>query len=116
MKNKEKLLRDYGRMCLEANCNDCRIGKEGGYYVGCQRWVSEHPKEAVEAIEKWGAEHPVKTRQGEFLKLHPNAKIKDDGILAIHPCDIDFSIYDCNSKINCGLCRHDYWSQEVENE
>lgn len=114
MNDKEKLLRDYGRMCLEANCNDCRIGKEDGLYVGCQRWVSEHPKEAVEAIEKWGAEHPVKTRQSEFLKLYPNARLDEENFITICPCELnnDMEQETCVHK-SCTNCRKNYWSQEV---
>ena len=121
MNDKEKLLRDYGRMCLEPNCNDCRIGKEDGFHVGCQRWVSEHPKEAAEAIEEWGAEHPVKTRQDVFLERYPNTRMcmVSHEIIDIEPCQIDSENYvymdeNCRNKISCADCMEKYWSQEVE--
>lgn len=114
MNDKEKLLRDYGRMCLKPNCYDCRIGEKGGFNVGCQRWISEHPEEAAEIIEKWAAEHPVKTRQDLFLEHYPKSKP-----LHICPNDIEYVINpDCDNRDYgvCMDCVNKYWSQEVTNE
>lgn len=70
MNDKEKLLRDWTRMCAsyDAFCNECKIlkiidKKEDRESRTCQFWIMKYPKEAVEIIEKWVAEHPVKTRR-----------------------------------------------------
>lgn len=120
MKDKEKLLKDHARMCMDLDCGSCPIGEECGLH--CNKWMMEHTKEAVEIIEKWATEHPVKTRQGEFLKLHPNAMLDNNGALCIFPCEIDCSLENnsenCARKTayGCSKCRYDYWSQEVADE
>ena len=68
----------------------------------------------VEVVEEWRKGHPVKTRQSEFLKMFPNARI-DDGVIFLGPCAIDRVEYDshkCTS--NCKKCCRDYWLQEVQ--
>ena len=122
MNDKEKLLRDYGRMCKNA-CDTgsrCEIATMAVGYdcTECQMWIADHPKEAIKAIEKWGADHPIKTRQSEFLKLHPNAESDSDGVLEIAPCVIDstlrfFQDGICIRGNNCIKCAQEYWSQEV---
>lgn len=113
MNDKEKLLMDYARMCLNTHCDDCPLWvlkKEG---ISCKKYILDKKDDAIKTIEKWGAEHPVKTRQDLFLEQFPDSTPK-----RICPELVD--------KINCGLryfdgefygcdeCRRDYWSQEVE--
>lgn len=31
---------------------------------------------AIETVQEWSNEHPIKTRQSEFLKVFPNARIR----------------------------------------
>lgn len=47
-------------------------------------------KEFVSVVEAWAKAHPTKTRQSEFLKLHPNAA-RRNGLLDICPKNIDIS-------------------------
>ena len=69
-----------------------------------------------EIILNWCKEHPVKTRQDEFLKMFPNAKIVD-GIIGICPKHFE-TAYACKAtKCTCHDCRKSYWLAEVdENE
>ena len=70
-------------------------------------------EETVSKGEQWAKDHPVKTRQSEFLKLFPNAVIdEDDGILGIRSCDIDERI-GCKNEKDCDGCRRKYWLTEV---
>lgn len=58
---------------------------------------------------------PKKTRQDEFLKKYPNAKLNSKGVLDILPCNIDTSYSTDNCYFACGNeCQNAYWSQEVE--
>lgn len=67
----------------------------------------------IDRVIYWAKEHPVKTRQSEFLKMFPNAAIdEDDGILGIRPCDIDESI-GCTDGKGCDGCRRRYWLTEA---
>lgn len=71
--------------------------------------------DAVAIVEKWAKEHPIKTRNSEFLKHYPNA-INCEGVLSICPKWVDESYNPCNgcSKIDCDDCKEEYWMQEVE--
>lgn len=70
------------RMCgYYTNCNDC----PAVYYEGCSslNGVSK----LVPIIEQWAKEHPVKTRQSEFLKMFPHPRLDRNGCLMICPMD-----------------------------
>ena len=74
----------------------------------------------VEMVEQWAKEHPVKTRQSEFLKQWPDAEISDDGLLAIAPCQLNVELLqcesqdDCEDRGGCGKCRCDFWLKKIE--
>ena len=74
----------------------------------------------VETVEQWVKEHPVKTRQSEFLKQWPDAEISDDGLPAISPCQLNVlfihgkSQKDCEDRGVCDKCRRDFWLKEIE--
>ena len=90
--------------------------------VGCPMYptddccmVKMNLKQMIRIVEQWAKEHPVKTRQSEFLKIFPNASLDDYGILLIAPCDV----YDEERKSDCwengcDKCRHNFWLKEVE--
>ena len=70
---------------------------------------------AVKFVERWDAEHPVKTRQSEFLKLFPNAQT-DSGCLNACPMDVFGNTgIDCNKR-TCFECKKAFWLAEVEDE
>lgn len=76
----------------------------------------DNPEQAVVRVERWAKDHPVKTRQSEFLKRFPNAMInKSDGVLCITPCSIEGESIGCINGKSCGDCRREYWSEEVNN-
>jgi hypothetical protein len=67
-----------------------------------------------DAVSAWSDSHPIKTRQSEFLKLFPNAKLDSNGVLAIRPCDIDSKCCTDDEYLSkCGTCAKDYWLTEV---
>lgn len=115
-----KFLKEKKRMCdlfyNQALCSKCPIQK---FKCGTGELDDvEHMIAAVEAVEKWAAEHPAKTRQSEFLKIFPNARIVD-GAITIEPCDIDNKRCGegskwCDDHNGCKNCREDYWLTEVE--
>ena len=73
----------------------------------------------VPIVEKWAKEHPVKTRQSEFLKQWPDAEIGGDGLLSIAPCQLykDMGTKDengvCCKNCGCAECRRDFWLKEI---
>ena len=103
------------RMCdYYVNCGDCPAGN----YEGCSS-LNEIPN-LVPIVEKWVKEHPVKTRQSEFLKQWPDAEIGDDGYPSVAPCQLykDMEEKDengvCCKNCGCGICRRDFWLKEIE--
>lgn len=125
-----KFLKEKDRMCNSFN-NGCRIkdhpdcvceirAKTEKTQEACAVYALKHPAEIVAIVEKWAKEHPRKTRQSEFLKLFPNARIAVDGCIGgICPSDLDTefvcpmqkrgSDYAC-----CPECRRVYWHAEVK--
>lgn len=46
----------------------------------CHSAISKFPEQAVEAVEKWSKEHPVKTYLSVLLEKFPNVKLNNDDI------------------------------------
>lgn len=73
------------------------------------------PISLVSQVEQWAAEHPVKTRQSEFLKLFPYARVKKaNGLPIVSPCDLDGKLAGKCDGIHCTECRKKFWLAEVE--
>ena len=94
-----------------------RMGKQKGEAI-CFK-LEEKDTEIVDRVEQWAKEHPVKTRQSEFLKQWPDAEISDDGLPSIAPCQLDVrwihgeSQKDCENRGVCNKCRRDFWLKEI---
>lgn len=70
---------------------------------------------AVKFVERWAAEHPVKTRQSEILKMFPGAAIGEmDGCLTSNPCNFYPKMREERSGRICSDCRREFWLAEVE--
>lgn len=85
-----------------------------------QKYISAYKKNdcegMVKAAEQWAAEHPIKTRQSEFLKMFPNAPIcPNTGVAQISPCIVDTTLRGhCPTGRGCAECRKAFWLAEVE--
>lgn len=121
-----KFLVTRDRMCGSFNgrCTGCEVKKRMGAGDVCIHYMEQHPQEVIEIVERWGKDHPRKTRQSEFLKMFPDARLFD-GVLAIDPCKINslkFDSKECRSHIDefgclsCDKCREQFWLEEVEDE
>ena len=96
------------------NCTECPAGD----YEGCSslNGVSK----LVPIVEQWAKEHPVKTRQSEFLKMWPGAEIGGDGLPNVALCQLykDMEEKDengvCCKNCGCAECRRDFWLKEIE--
>lgn len=66
-------------------------------------------EETVSEVEQWAKDHPVKTRQSEFLKMFPNANTID-GVLTICPIAIDKALDDSERCLGtpCHKCLEKY--------
>lgn len=118
----EKFLREYSRMCpvrVSKVCDVCEVCEVGraraaSGAVSCVDMLKSFPAVAVKIVERWSQEHPVKTRQSEFLKQWPNASKDTNGVLSITPCGLDSDrSKKCSAYPNCSECRRIFWSEEV---
>ena len=91
-----------------------RMGKQKGEAI-CFK-LEEKDTEIVDRVEQWAKEHPVKTRQSEFLKMFPNASVGYNGTLVICPSQADTkAVTECvRSEINCDKCKRDFWLKEIK--
>lgn len=111
------------RMCYSGEmCEKCPLYNnfsEMGSVCDVLLHITDEKASRVKSIvEQWAKDHPAKTRQSEFLKMFPDGKIDDNGILAYCPEDfspeeIDYEY--CHKYNKCEECRKDYWLTEVTN-
>lgn len=108
-----EFLKARKRLCTSSKyCENC-ILYTGAGSCGFTTSGGSDECEVVSTVEQWAKDHPIKTRQSEFLKMFPNAPLCD-GVVVVDPCRVDKEFEsqycaDCSSK-----CRRDYWLQEVE--
>lgn len=73
------------------------------------------PEAVVKHMETWAAEHPGKTRQDELLKLLPNARMGDDGVLDLCPMMLDTSLPQSVCPAGgCHGCQEEFWLEEID--
>lgn len=77
-----KFFKEAKRMCRVINCEECPFGGEECGFIS-----ADNIEEVIKEVEKWAEEHPVKTRQSEFLKMFPNVP-KPFGHVDICPEDL----------------------------
>ena len=112
-------LKEKRRMCRTIKwCDNCPMNSVVNNENMCA-WIElKNPEEAVAIVQKWAEEHPVRTRQSEFLKMFPNVRKTKDGIINICPCHIDsredFKYDHCNwFRNNCEECEKFFWLEEL---
>lgn len=103
--------------CKSSSCKTCPLSTQNNNLNQfCTDFEMEYTKEAVEIVEKWAKDNPVKTKQSEFLKLFPNARVYEDGVLTVCPRAAEKSFEaQCNIR-PCRECCEDYWLAEVDEE
>lgn len=109
---------DYARFTqvhcsVDDECAGCPLNN---LHCELENADSEELTKINEIILNWCKEHPIKTRQSEFLKMFPNVTLIDD-VINICPniIDIQYDV-DCD-EISCDQCKKEYWLAEVdENE
>lgn len=91
-----EFLKAKKRMCESyvGSCSGCPVYTEKQSSMNCGKYMCKYPEKAVAIVKKWSEEHPIKTRQSEFLKLFPDAKLDGNGISMIAPCHIEANLGD----------------------
>ena len=112
-----EFLRERRRMCnAQDDCDTCPIGLVCDDYFVNHNYSKEKASGMVSTVEQWAADHPIKTRQSEFLKHYPDARILAHGCLNACPMNVfsDTGI-NCNAQ-PCIECKKAFWLAEVEDE
>ncbi len=95
-------------------CKICPLSSaNNGTRQGCETFQSNHPKKAVEIVEKWAKENPPKTYKDVLLEKLPNVKIDKGGFPRICVSELFNTEKYCNDvSINCRDC----WNREYKEE
>lgn len=110
-----EFLKERRRMCnAQDGCDTCPISIACGDYFVNHKYTRDNTNGMVATVEQWAKEHPAKTRQNEFLKHYPGARILTHGCLNACPMNVfsDTGI-NCNAQ-PCFECKKDFWLAEVE--
>ncbi len=109
-----EFFKTVNRLCKNQGCNICPVAKEGCCMVGFDDDSIKSIEETVSKVEQWAKDHPVKTRQSEFLKLFPKAEIKDDALwMCPKYISYDYRPEENCHEISCGDCKRKFWLAEV---
>lgn len=54
----------YAKMCKDNNCYACPVYKKSGE-CGCEEFAINHPKEVIESLKQWKADHEKKPIETE---------------------------------------------------
>lgn len=105
------------RMCKATKCDSCKLyHMQGGCCIAPEKEKIDACEEAIAIVEQWAKDHPIKTRQSEFLEQFPNAPIyTNTHNVALDPCLVDTALRGhCPTGRGCDICRREFWMQEVE--
>lgn len=107
------------RLCKDQSCRKCPACKEGVCMIRLDDNSVKSIEETISKVEQWAKDHPVKTRQSEFLKKFPDAYLS--AITRLLPCSLDKTLKPLRCAkygylsitCRCDTCRYDYWNEEV---
>lgn len=110
-----EFFKTVNRLCKNQGCEECPVyNNDMCCMVGFDDDSIKSIEETVSKVKQWAKEHPIKTRQSEFLKMFPNANIPCD-VIDIIPCNIEKEMRKCCGDRNCDECKRTYWLTEVTN-
>ena len=72
-KEKDRLTKNCKIRCEE--CPLSRVNNKSKDQYGCCDFINKHAEKAVEILQKWSDENPVKTRLEDFKEKYPKHRI-----------------------------------------
>ena len=110
LKERERMTK--GRCPISEKCCKCPFNhNNNGKQISCTQIEEKYPEQAVEIVEKWAKENPVKTYLSILLEKFPYGKRKPFGAPVVCPHDL-FNIEQICPGTSCKQC----WSRECEVE
>lgn len=106
-----------GRCATNYECSKCPFNhKNNGKEVSCTSIEKRHPELAVEIVEKWAKEHPIKTYLTVLLEKLPDTKISGESGTPEDFCPHSvFKIKKDFDYCNTNTCK-DCWNREYKEE
>lgn len=107
------------RMCYSGEmCEKCPLYNnfsEMGSVCDVLLHIEDEEASKVKSIvEQWAKDHPVKTRQSEFLRMFPKAEMKDDYLwMCPKYINYDYNPEENCHEISCSDCKRKFWLTEV---
>lgn len=112
-----KFLKELKRICITVECQaECPFYDAQKDVCGAKipaYLENDNIENIVSGVEKWSAEHPVKTRLMDFLEKYPAATVREDGLPPFMPAWLGY----CGKS--CYICERqptykDCWNQPLE--
>ena len=113
---KRRMLNSLGRKRLHCEgviCLKCPLSSQNNKKgKDCKTLEIECPETAIEIVEKWSAENPLKTMLQDFLEKYPNAPIdEDDKTPTVCPYSLGYEEEDAHGCFSdCMSC----WNRPLE--
>jgi hypothetical protein len=92
------------------SCGSCPLAS--GYNnknISCVAFQKIYPKEAIEVVEQWDKDHPVKTIKDDFLEKYPDAIIGMNNAPTVCTKSLGYPSEGCN-----GLTCYECWNRPLE--
>lgn len=113
---KTRMLDSLGRTgegCHGVDSVNCPLSTDNnGMKIVCTELECTHPEKAIEIVEKWSAEHPIKTMLMDFMEKHQNAQLNDNG--APYVCPYVLGYEDKRPDICKTLMCSECWSRPIK--
>ena len=95
------------------NCFDCPLSyKNTKTSESCTEFIRTYPEKAIEIVENWAKEHPVKTFLTDFLEKYPKALMDSDNT-PLNICTYSLGYIELKDCIHdCTKC----WNTELITE
>ncbi len=82
-----------------------------GLNISCNNFENNYPEKAIEIVENWAKENPVKTYLSVLLEKLPNAKVHEGGYTKFCPQTVFNTKEKCpSSNMSCKDC----WDREYK--
>lgn len=111
-----EFIKTRARICRAyEDCENCPLD-----FFCTEEYIEQDSDDFIDRVVKetkqWAKEHPVKTRQSEFLKMWPEVTVDKHGVCNLEPCNLCPSMLNSDgcSISNCDKCRRDFWLKEIE--
>lgn len=107
-------IRESKRMCeyYRHDCDSCPMSiMNNGYDRLCTVVIEQHPDRAIEIVQTWSDEHPVKTRLVDLMEKYPNVEMMD-GTPVFYPLRLGYC-KDCSKCIARGDKKR-CWNEPVD--